>query len=302
MTMYTRILVPMDSSEVAEQILPYASLLAKGLEVPVELFRAIEPVSHELTDPRHGLSLDQIVTSIRVWGLEYLNKIATPLLEDGISVSCEVQQGEPASQILAEAHRDQDALIAMSTHGRSGIARWMLGSVTDKVLRATANPLLLVRSQENEADIQYRKLTTMIVPLDGSPEAEQVMPHVVTLARNLQAKVELVRVIPTGQMFYEHVNFRYEDAYTFLDQEAMEYLRKIGQGLRDQGIASVDERLLHGHLAGSIVDMAKEVEGSLVAMTTHGRSGVGRWILGSVTDQVVHHSGSPVLIIRTAYQ
>ena len=145
--MYSRILIPLDSSELAEQVLPHASLIAKGLDVPIELVRIIEPVDPELSDPRHGLYLDQVATSMSVSAQEYLNKVASSLREEGISVSCEVREGDTASRIIDEAQRDPDTLIAMTTHGYSGIARWVMGSVTEKVLRASSNPMLVIRAQ-----------------------------------------------------------------------------------------------------------------------------------------------------------
>ncbi len=82
------------------------------------------------------------------------------------------------------------------------------------------------------------------------------------------------------------------------DAQAMEYLRRVKEGLMEIGLSSVDEHLLNGHPAGAVVDMARNTPASLIAMTTHGRSGMGRWVLGSVTDRVVRHSGNPVLVIR----
>lgn len=305
MSMYSRIITPLDSSDVADQVLPYVRLLAKGLEIPVELFRAIEPVSPDLTDPRHGLYLDQVVTSMRVWGQEYLNKIASPMRAEGISVTCEVHEGNAAPQILEEAQRNPEALIAMSTHGRSGVARWVLGSVANKVLHATSNPLLLVRSQENRSVNQAAEISRLIVPLDGSPEAEQVFPHVVALANGLDMKVVLTRVMPTAEMFLRYGGYaviQHGDLMQSLEEEAVDYINLAKQELSRQGLSSTEEHLVHGNPANSIVELTQDVEGSMVAMTSHGRSGVSRWVLGSVADRVVRHSGSPVLLVRSSQQ
>jgi nucleotide-binding universal stress UspA family protein len=78
----------------------------------------------------------------------------------------------------------------------------------------------------------------------------------------------------------------------------VEYLHREGQKLKDEGLSLVEERLLHGHPAAVMVDLAREIPDSLVAMTTHGRSGVGRWLLGSVADRVVRYSDAPVVLIR----
>ncbi|MBI4282811.1 MAG: universal stress protein [Chloroflexi bacterium] len=313
--MYTRILVPLDSSEVAEQALPYARLLAKGLRIPIELIRIIEPMSPELMDPRHGLDLERLVTGMHAMGQEYLDKIATSLRNHGLSVTCETQEGEPAPQIVAEAQREPGALIAMTTQGRSGGARWVLGSVADKVLRSTTIPLLLVRSQEDLAVAQGGSLTTVVVPLDGSPEAEQILPHVVTLVQGLHPKVVLVRVTPSREEYHRFLEYHYEvepgptltkvyegpyyeEFSKVANARAMEYLHEKAQEMRGQGLPLVEVHLLHGHQAGSILDLAQGIKGGLVAMTTHGRSGVGRWVLGSVAGRVVRYCESPVLVVR----
>ena len=300
--MYSKMIVPLDGSELAESILPYASLLAKGLQISVELLQAIEPASPVLTNPSNGFNLEQVVHGMRLSAQQYLEKIAITLQDDGILASYEVFDGDPAAQILAKAQQNPNALIAISTHGRSGASRWVLGSVTNKVIQATSNPLLVVRSHERPSTVHDWKLSTLIVPLDGSPGAEQIVLHVVALAKAMNMKVMLARVIPTGQIFYERgqfASYRYEDAYAFMKQEAVEYMRRIGLDMRLRGVASVEERLLHGRPADSIADLAHEIEERVISMTTHGRSGIGRWILGSVADQVVSQSGVPVLLVRT---
>jgi nucleotide-binding universal stress UspA family protein len=189
----------------------------------------------------------------------------------------------------------------MSTHGRSGIARWALGSVTDKVIHTSTSPLLIIRSQEQEkasrgsASSAEAKLDTLIVPLDGSPLAEQVLPHTVALAKALALRVLLVRVpfVPIAGYLPG-----YKDLPEIEEAQAKEYLYKVSGNLGQQGLPSVEVRLLHGNAAGAIVDLARETPNSLVTMTTHGRSGVGRWVLGSVTGRVVRHSGVPVLVVH----
>ncbi len=144
--MYSRILVPLDSSELAEKVLPHATQIAKGMNVPLALVRVIDQVDPELTDPRHGLYLDQVSLSLRTSAQEYLNKVASPLRDEGIEVTCEVKEGDVASRIIDEAESEPDTLIAMTTHGYSGVARWVMGSVTDKILRGSTNPVLVVRA------------------------------------------------------------------------------------------------------------------------------------------------------------
>jgi nucleotide-binding universal stress UspA family protein len=143
--------------------------------------------------------------------------------------------------------------------------------------------------------------TRVLVPLDGPELAEQVLPLVTPLAKVLKLQVVLVRVIPSVLeycLYMEYPAAEHERPPVSLHTKAMDYLKEAGDRLRLQGIHSVDERLLFGSPAAAIVDLARETPDSLVAVTTHGRSGVRRWVLGSVADRVVCHSNGPVLLIR----
>jgi nucleotide-binding universal stress UspA family protein len=256
--------------------------LSKALRTPIELLRAFDSVPAQWVNPPQGRYLDQIATSFRTEAIDYLNHIRLSRLNSGLDVSCKAREGEAASLIVSEAEEEPNTLITMATHGRSGISRWMMGSVTDKVLHGSSAPLLVVRSLDEGTPVDRARLTSVIAPLDGSPLAEQSLPHVVGLAQALGLTVHLVRVTPHHE------------------PESIDYLRKVGEELRQQGVSSVDERLLHGQPAAAIIDFALEVEANLVVMTTHGRSGIGRWALGSVTDRVVRHCGDPVLVVRAS--
>jgi nucleotide-binding universal stress UspA family protein len=218
-------------------------------------------------------------------------------------VSCEAMAGHSASCIVAEADKIAGTLIAMSTHGRSGVGRWLLGSVTDKVLHATESPMLIVRPRDGGKAPAEPRLKTVIVPLDGSSMAEQVLPYLTPLAKALGLTVTLVRVIPPEGL---HFGFRGYPVGHYrniaIEEEtpkfAADYLHRVSDKLRSDGLASVQESVLRGYPAEVIVDLAKATTDNLVAMTTHGRSGMGRWALGSVADRMVRHSGDPVLVVR----
>jgi nucleotide-binding universal stress UspA family protein len=307
--MYQRILVPLDGSHLAEQMLAWAGVLAKGMQSRVELLRVIEPPPPGLSDPAHGIYPHQVSASAASHAQDYLESLAIPLRQDGLSVSSIVREGSPAPAIASEAAKEPDTLIAMTTHGRSGIGRWLLGSVTDKVLRATTNPLLMFRAYDPENPPEAVKLQTIIVPLDGSPLAEQALPHAVALAKALKLRVLLVRATPSLGEYHRYVEHypldssstisrMYEEFSREEDARAMEYLHQVKEKLNRQRVFSAEERLLKGHAAEAIVELAQEIPHSLVAMTTHGRSGIGRWLLGSVADRVVRHSRDLVLVVR----
>jgi nucleotide-binding universal stress UspA family protein len=197
--MFTRILVPLDGSELAEQVLPYIRILGKGLQTRIELLRVFEPVSPSLADPAHGLYLDRIIASVRIQMQDYVENVATSLRKDGLTVSTIVHEGNPAASIVQEAETIPDTLVAISTHGRSGITRWVMGSTTDKVLHATSHPLLIVRVRDRPVVGPGVKLNSVLVPLDGSTIAEQALPYAVALATALGLNVILLRVILSAE-------------------------------------------------------------------------------------------------------
>lgn len=177
--MYRKILVPLDGSRVSEQILPYACLFADAYGIPVELLRATDPDARPPFWPSE--------TSGR-----YLKKIAGEYFSGRASTSAET--GAPATVILDHAKNDSSCLIAMATHGLSGARRWLLGSVTSKVVQMAANPLLLIRpSHDFDASIPVR-MNQIFVPLDGSALAEKALPHACALSKRLNLEVLLLRV------------------------------------------------------------------------------------------------------------
>ncbi len=297
--MYDKILVPLDGSTFAEQVLPYARLFGIALSCRLELLRVFESVPQEWADPVQGRYIDQLASSFRDQAMGYLEEVAIRLRQDGLTVTCSTYEGNPAEHINSEASKEPDTLVAMSTHGRSGITRWVMGSVTDKVLHATTNPLLIVRSQEGTQASEI-ELRSIIVPLDGSPLSEEVLPHIGPLAKAFGAEVTLVRAtdIPYNVMM-DYPASMYDDLIQEPTSEAEEYLRHMVQKLSIEGVSHTRERVVRGEPAGAILDIAADTPSSLVAMSTHGHSGAGRWVLGSVTDRVVRHSSGPVLVIRT---
>ena len=278
---YSRILVPLDGSSLAERVLPYVHALGSAYGTPVELLRVFTPASERLADPAHGLYQHQIDANVRDGAHDYLNSVKRYMDGSELTVTCTVEEGDPASRIVDMAEKEPGTLVAMSTHGRSGIARSLLGSITDKVMHATNSPLLVVGSRDEQVPVFEVELKQVIVPLDGSKLAESVLPHVVPLAKALKLTAVLVKV-----------TCRSEEA------ESRDYLLEVGERLHRMGVCPIRNVTLHGSPSEAIVDIGRQIQNSLVAMTTHGRSGIKRWLLGSVTDRVVKESGDPVLIVR----
>lgn len=301
--MYTKLLVPLDGSRLSEGILPYARSLARALEVSVEFLHVIDPeVVSALCNPKVGRYFDVVAAGMRRDSVSYLEKVARSFPGPG-RIICEAEVGKPAEIVVDRASDSPGTLIAMATRGRSGLQRWLLGSVADKVLHATRNPLLLVRPREDDSGGEQAVLNRIVVPLDGSALAEKVLPHARALADRMGLEVMLLRAYVVATHAYIVGAEGYVPDLETLPvdierEQAKRYLEDKVEQLRWQGMKNVSYVLLEGSAASEIIDLAKGIPNNLVAMCTHGRSGVGRWVMGSVTDRVVRHSGDPVLVIR----
>ena len=317
--MYSRLLVPLDGSELAEQVLPYVIALGKAYQAPISLLRVFDPVPPDMGDELHGVYLDQIATAFRNNAETYLEQVRIKLRSafDGLDLPISVvsHEGDPAAIIISEAEKTPGTLIAMATHGRSGVTQWLLGSVTDRVLHATDCPLMMVRAKPqdefNEKDLKGDVAPkTIIVPLDGSKLAERILPHAAYLAKGLDLPVTLVRVTDPIDQYLAMAGYPImegigrtdvslaEDMVREGNDQAMKYLQGVKEELGRLGVTKTKEIVVQGRADSAVVDLAHNTPDSLVAMTTRGRSGVGRWVLGSVTDRVVRHSGDPVLVVR----
>jgi nucleotide-binding universal stress UspA family protein len=301
--MYSKILVPMDGSKTAENVLPYARYLAGKFKIPVELLAVVdigEAATHMASEKARFF--DTLIEDAVRHCTSYLRGVATTFA--GAEVSCAVERGKPEEAIIEKAASDKAMLITMATHGRSGLNRFLLGSVAEKVLRGTVNPLLLIRASEGAKSDGEATLKSIVVPLDGSELAESVLPMVAAMAKSLHLEVELFRAYHIPYNAYAGDEGFYagnlEELLVSVRDEAREYLDKKAADLRGLGVAKVLCVTKEGFAGDEIISLGKTTPDSLIAMCSHGRSGVKRWVLGSVAETVVRHSGDPVLIVRPA--
>ena len=300
--MYSKILVPLDGSKTAEKVLPYARYLAVKFKVPVELLAVVDiaDVAAHMASEKARF-LDTIIEDAVRYCTGYLRDVATTFADTGV-VTCSVKKGKAEDTIIEVAATDRTMLVAMATHGRSGLNRFLLGSVAEKVLRGTVNPLLLVRATEEAKSAGEARLRAVIVPLDGSELAEGVLPLVVAMAKSLDLEIELFRayhiqygVYAGDESFYAG---NYDELLTGVRDEAKEYLDRKASELKKLGISKVTCTTKEGFAGDEIMALARKTPDSFIAMSSHGRSGVKRWMLGSIAETVVRHAGNPVLITR----
>jgi nucleotide-binding universal stress UspA family protein len=294
--MYERILVPLDGSSQGEIVLPYVYQMATRFRTEILLVSVAEPLVPQ-PDQLHRSYLshlaEQIQRELPQW---------EPKGETGIQ--SKVLLGEPADEILKCADQFKAGIIVMASRGRSSRGPWILGNVAAKVLRATDKPIMLVRSPaKGDALHQKRLFNKVLVPLDGSPIAEQVLPRAEAIARILGSELFLFHVFEPMRKYAGGAVYRalpddvVSDENARRKQVGLSYLEEVSKKLKAREI-SVSMEVAPGSPADQILDYAEAHGMDLIAMSTHGRSGVGRWVFGSVTDKVLHAGDTAVFVIR----
>ena len=308
--MYHQVVIPLDGSELAEGILPYVTEVIGNRGGHVHLL-SIAPAPRGITSTAR--TVPSSPPSPREEGQDtgreletYLSTVAMQLEPIAGDVRVSVRFGQPADEILAFASDVGADLIAMSTHGRSGISRWVFGGVADRVLRGATCPVLLVRAGQVHAPPLYRRI---VVPLDGSALVEQVVPYVKGLVRPFHTRVFLVSVLTTGLAdrtltLLTSYPPGLQLATTALDHaeaQIQAYLRSVAAALREQ-VAAVHIAVRRGSPADEILTYVDEVEADLISMTTHGFSGSSQWVYGNVAGRVLQGARCPVLLVRPNFQ
>jgi nucleotide-binding universal stress UspA family protein len=292
------ILVGLDGSPLAETILPFLELLAKKTGAGIALFHVV-PVPTEIIRRGNDAGVDQLLQTARLRAEAYLAEHRRRLSGAGLRVSAEVVIGQPARGIVEHAERNGFDLIALATHGRSGVDRWAHGSVTDQVLHSTKIPLLLIRPGDDWTAAP-REPHRVAVMLDGSPESEIALDIAVRLATQLGIPLGLLRFVePTILEFGDPMGMAYVDVERITSvsvEAAREYLRATAAELRER----------FGVDANPIVAIARPEEGigayvrdhpdTVVVLATHGRTGWRRIMLGSVARRLIQTVAAPIVI------
>lgn len=291
--MYRTLLVPLDGSEYGERALPLAMTLARHLGAKLVLMRAASASVFPGVDSTQA-ELRAIEES-----RTYLEGVKAGLAGQGVSVDTAVPYGDAAEAIVqAIGARDAD-LVVMCTHGRSGLGRWIYGSVAEKVLSLSTVPVLLVRPTGAATKLELEPAqASLLVPLDGSAFAESVLPHAKALACQLGKRIVLLRMIEPPMSAYAFAEAALVAAPSEVPvREAEAYLEKVAERLVEPGL-TVQTIVREGWAADAIAYECQEWQSGLIAMATRGRSGVARFLLGSVAVEVVRRSPLPVMLVR----
>lgn len=295
--MFERILVPLDGSARSELILPQIGRLLRYEDAEVLLLRVIPPDAEPKGSPGSAR-----LEGEREEAEKYVSGLVERFRGQGARFSGHVVGGEVAPAIFKTAEAERSTLIAMTTHGRTGLTRWVLGSVAEKVVRQSPLPVLLVRSFTpgpggalGEATAEELRIRKIVVSTDGSPAAAAAQGPARELAELFGSEVVVVHaevplVLPGPEFGAFPTALPTPAENDRVTEPAAETFRRAG--LRVTRVTEI------GDPASVILDQCESSKADLVVMGTHGRSGAGRWLLGSVAERVLRHARVPILLVR----
>jgi nucleotide-binding universal stress UspA family protein len=311
--MYRSILVPLDGSSTSEYVLPIACDIARRSGATLRLAHV-----HVRTAPDpiyiEGLPvIDEHLQSLaNVHERAYLEGVHERLVaEAAIPITVEVldpmdadlhMRTVPATLAHHAAVTDVD-LIVMTTHGRGGVARFWLGSVADVLVRSSPVPILLLRPDEDTPETDRSPtIQRILVPLDGSAQSEAILEHALAFGQLMHAEYTLLSVVApfvlgASAPFTTPTDFD-PDRTNRLEREAQDYLNSVALGLRSEGVQVQMRVLISEQVASSILEEAHQRGSHLIAMSTRGRSGLARLLIGSVADKVLRRAEMPLLLYR----
>lgn len=303
---FRHILVPLDGSELAEKALAPACRLAeaagKRADTPARLvlLRAVSPAALVAADP---MLYDEMARMGIDEAQAYLNRVAASISAGTATIVTRAVPGSPADAIVQYAEENGIDLIIMSSHGRTGSRRWVYGSVAEKVLHHAPCATAIIRAHVAVDMFQNRQ---MLVTLDGSPLAERALEPALALARVVESDVLLLRVVPARETLPESMTPGGERAEAAMDAiaaqeraDAESYLQRI-YSAHDNRRLFFDVQTADGDVADTIISYADAHHVDLIVMSSHGRSGIGRWLHGSVAEKVLRGANCATLILRSA--
>lgn len=287
LNMYRSLMVPLDGSALAETAISYAEGIAKRAKSKIILFSTC--AEGELSEHEASIYLGGKVEELRALRLEATQAIS---------------HGAAADEILNFSEKNRVDLIIISTHGYSGISRWVAGSVCNKVIYESYVPVLLVKTGPTPVVVPKKEAWSILVPLDGSELSEVSLIYASDLANKLNGKILLflveeapglplniaTKLINTWGEYIKQIQ-------ASVRQGIQKYLNEVKGNLED-GSFAVSYEVGHGRASEEILKYAESYDIDLIAMTTHGSSGFGHWAYGSVASKVIHGTSKPVLLIR----
>ncbi|WP_433634089.1 universal stress protein [Halomicrococcus sp. NG-SE-24] len=285
--MYENILIPYDGSEGAAEVLHHASELAHWADATIQILYVADTTRDSVTVVE-GHTVDALVKQ----GEDIVAEAAKTLETLGISYDTDVVQGNPAPTIVEYAERYDQDLVVMPTHGREGASRYLIGSVSEKVVRLSSVPVLTVRMQPDETLVfPYENI---LIPTDGSTAAMHAADHVVELAASLDATVHVLSVVDDTAL---GMDVRSTISGKESEEAATDAVETVVSEAETHGVANTVRHIEHGTPAEVILDYIESNDIHAVGMGTTGRRGTDRILLGSVAEKTVRSAPVPVMTV-----
>ena len=299
--MFDPVLVPLDGSLLAECVLSHAVAIARAFDAKLVLLRVLDK---KQASEKNQL-FDLVNWQINKAGAKvYMDKISARLQKSGLQVETAILEGLVAETITEYAQSHGTKLIVLSSHGRSGLSQWGISSSTQKIIFSAPTSVFIVRANQPVASESIeRQYVRIIVPLDGSRRAENVLPMVSVLARFHQSKISIVHVVKKPEMARQMP----------LTREDVDLSERIVARNRDEAIRYLDQVRLHSPLEGIdlqtallpsdnaaavLHDMVDQENIDMVALSAHGYSGNNQWPYGSMVNNFILYSKVPLLIVQ----
>ncbi len=297
--MFNKILVPLDGSDLSEKALVTAVSIARKLNSDLMLMHVIPqrnmPVP-EYSEAGYDQFINRFDTKYEDWANNYLNEVKNRYEDISNRISTHVEVGHVAYRLL-ETSNNVD-LIVISTHGYSGLTKWILGSVTERIIGHANCPVLVVKGDQ--------PINKILLPLDGSDYSEVAIEPAIGISNAFGGELTCFHVIePPNDVPNSlvarlgNVDPNWDRWITdHHDEYARKYFKTLSKTLANEENGEIDMVLRKGVPADSILTYADEEDIDLIVMSTHGRSGIKKWLLGSVAERVIEKLPCHLLIIR----
>ncbi len=296
--MINHILIPLDGSELAECVLPHIMAIAPVTHAHITLI-------HVLERPRNGKGtapIDPVGWHMQKQESQsYLEHNVGRLQEKDLNVDYVILEGNPAETIIEFARNNAVDLIALSTHGRTGLSGWNVSSVVHKILLRSYKSILLVRAYATlPAEVQYRRL---FLASDGSARAEYILPFAMSLAQFYESDVILGTVIQKPQTLQRFPlsapDTELINQLAIKNQEAAtHYLDQLVNQFSLKNLSATPQVIVVDNVVGALYDMVEEAHADLVMIAAHGHSGERRWPYGSIAASLITYGSTPLMIMQ----
>ena len=295
------ILSPLDGSLTAECVLPHVSAMARAFEARILLLRVLD--KNQSTE--NNRLFDLMNWQINKTGAKmYLDKVSGRLTQTGLKVEASVLEGSVVDTV-SEVTRNKGAkLIILSSHGRSGWSQWGISSMTQKIIFSASASVLVIRASDPpDCGIEGMRYEQIVVPLDGSQRSEIVLPMAIQLARYHHSTLHIVHVVKPPEMprqmpltreeseLSEHIIRRNQE-------EAIRYLDQVVQHAHLEGVNVQTHLLTNENTAAALHELIEQEHIDLMVMSAHGYSGSTHWPYGSLVNNFMLFSRTPLLIVQ----